>query len=238
MSSYRTQLAELWQECANITRKDIFGPYDKLRPKYCSRKSRWQIDVTAVGMVGKKYRPGGLTILSVNPAGGKADYEPEPDDNRMYKRLKRLRNATDVIDAFKKSNRACSKSYPHWGSMTRFCDQVLEAVRKDIHDIAFLHVVPFRTKDDKGYEMLTSKERRSYLNNGYNKLLKKQLDTLSPERIVAMDKPSNEIALKYKYEVAPDMAVTYYTRGRGTAHGAQAQREKTLRELSRMYSGE
>lgn len=227
MSSFRQQAAELWQECANLTRKDIFGPEDDLRPTYVRKKSRWQIDVVSVGMVGKDYRTGGLVILSVNPSGGKKNYKSKPESNRLYRRLKDFRNSDNVNLAFKKANKAFVRDYPNWSITKNHYNKILVATTHIISDIAFVHVVPFRTKDDKGSTM-----KKIYLDNGYVKHLKRQLDLLSPSHIIAMDRPSEKAAIRYKKESATRIKVTYYNRG----YHASAAREKTLKKLKRMYS--
>ena len=232
MSSFRKQAAELWQECANITREKIFGTEDALRPVYRLSSLNWQIDVAAVGMVGENYEPGGLAILSVNPAGGKDDYQRNHPPskrqraNEMYERMRDLRDSKFALHAFEQSNKAILESYPDWGSMADYCNQILDAVDKRFRDIAYLHVVPFRTTGDDGSEM-----DESYLNNGFGKHLKGQLDILAPSHIIAVDRPSKEFAKLYQL-FDRNVRVTYFTRGRA-AHG---QRANTLKELSAMYS--
>ena len=232
MPSYRTQVAELWQECANLTREDIFGPDDDLRPKYDRRKSRWQIDVTAVGMVGKRYESGGLVILSVNPAGGKDDYKPCPKANKMYRRLEDLRNSQNTRIAFEKANKAFIRDFPNWSITKAHYNKILMATNKEINDISFVHVVPFRTRNDKGSAMNSKKKDQIYLDNGYEKHLKRQLDILSPSHIIAMDRPSEKAALRFQENFESKIEITWYNRG---YHAAES-RKKTLKRLKRMYS--
>ena len=161
MPSFRKQAAELWQKCAKLTREDVFGEEDALRPRYKRKSVRWEADVTAVGMVGKNYRTGGLVILSVNPSGGKKNYKSKPESNRLYRRLKDFRNSDDVNLAFKKANKAFIRDYPNWSITKNHYNKILEATTHIISDIAFIHVVPFRTRDDKGSTM-----KKIYLDNG------------------------------------------------------------------------
>ena len=233
MSLFRQQAAELWQQCANLTREDIFGPDDDLRPMYRRSLLNWQIDVTAVGMVGKNYEPGGLAILSVNPAGGKENYQSNHSTSRkqraneMYERMRDLRNSKYILHAFEKSNEAILNDYPDWGSMANYCRDILRAVNRNFNDISYLHVVPFRTKGDKG-----STINKRYLDNGYDKHLKNQLGMLSPSHIIAVDRPSETAAKRYQHEHDPQMKVTYFTR----KHDAHLGRDETLKKLSRVYS--
>ena len=237
MSSFRERAAELWQECANITREDIFGADDALRPVYKRTLLNWQIDVAAVGMVGERYEPGGIVILSVNPAGGKENYQSNHSPSRkqrsdeMYERMKDLRNADSVLLAFEESNKAILNNYPDWASMANYCNEILTAVNRVFRDIAYLHVVPFRTIGDKGSEMNASEVGKSYLINGFGKHLKRQLDILAPSHIITVDRPSEDAANRYQL-FDRNVRVTYFTRGRA-AHGRRAD---TLKELSAMYS--
>ena len=238
MLSFRKQAAELWHECAKITREDIFGPEDTIRPAYKRTLLNWQIDVTAVGMVGQRYEPGGLVILSVNPAGGKDNYQSNHSPSKkkradeMYERMRNLRNADRILDAFEKSNSAILNNYPDWGSMTDYCNQILDSANKVFRDIAYLHVVPFRTRGDKGSEMNSSEVGKSYLRSGFYIHVKRQLDILSPSHVIAVDRSSEDAANLYQRLFDPDMTVTYFTRG----HTAYAQRTDTLKELSRIYA--
>ncbi len=227
MSSFRKQAAELWQLCATLTRKDIFGEDDDLRPKYKCSAINWEADVTAVGMVGKNYEPRGLVILSVNPAGGKCDYRPRPDAERMYRRLKRLRNSQNALDDFEKVNRAFAKDFSNWRITNHHYSKILKATKKAINDIAFVHVVPFRTRCDKGSTM-----SRRFLDNGYDNHLFRQLDLLAPKHIIAMDRPSERAAIRFKEESGSKIAVNYYNRG----YHASDARKKTLKKIKRAYS--
>ncbi len=226
MPSFRKEVAEIWQQCANLTRKDIFGDGDDLRPKYECSAVDWEVDVAAVGMVGKNYSPRGLVILSVNPAGGKCEYRPKPDAKRMYKRLKRLRDSRNTLDDFEKVNRAFIKDFGNWRITNHYYRGILKATKKSIKDIAFVHVVPFRTRGDNGSKMSTR-----YLNCGYDKNLSRQLDVLSPKHIIAMDRPSQKAALRFKEESRSKVRVIYYNRG----YDAGAARKKALKRLKRMF---
>jgi hypothetical protein len=80
----RQELADLWRDGAQITRQDIFGLADALRPVYSTVQAEMtdQIDVPAVGMVGLQYR-GELALLSVNGAGGRDNPPNSDSSNRM-----------------------------------------------------------------------------------------------------------------------------------------------------------
>ena len=226
MPSFRKQVAEIWQQSANLTRKEIFGEEDDLRPKYKFSAVDWEAGVTAVGMVGNNYTPHGLVILSVNPAGGKCEYKPKPEAKRLYKRLKRFRDSRNTLGDFEKLNRAFIKDFDNWRITNHHYRRILRSTGKTTKDIAFVHVVPFRTRGDSGSSM-----SKRYLDNGYAKHLSRQLALLSPKHIIAMDRPSERAALRFKEESRSKVRVIYYNRG----YHAAADRKKTLKRLERMF---
>ena len=231
--SRRRGIAELWRQGARLIRADIFGPDDPLRPVYENRGNLdWQVDVAAVGMVGTGYRPGGLAILSINPAGGSPMSRTNFLSDRMYEGFKHLRNAAkgrDALAAFEESNKAFIASMQNWGSMTSYLKQIREAMSWDYEDIAYLYVVPFRTRGDNGSQMERTIRGRDHIGKGYEKHLKGQLDLLSPRLVVAMDKPSNTIGQRYRDGADPDIEVVYFPRKRD----AHSERNEVLRDLAR-----
>lgn len=231
--SRRSEIAEVWRRDARLTRGDIFGPDDPLRPVYENRGNLdWQIDVAAAGMVGTGYRPGGLAILSINPAGGSSTSRTDFLSDRMYEGFKHLRIAAKgrhALAAFEESNKAFITSMQSWGSMTRYLEQIRKAMSWDYEDIAYLYVVPFRTRGDNGSQMERTIRGRNHIEKGYENHLKGQLDLLSPGLLVAMDKPSNSIGQKYREGADPNMEVVYFPRKRD----AHSERNEVLQELAK-----
>ena len=233
MFSNRSQIAELWCRCARLRRTDIFGPADPLRPSYARPGNlAWQVGVAAVGMVGANYKSGGLAFLSINPAGGSEHFRTNQLSERMYQGFKGLQNPTEPggeLTAFEEMNAAVLPSMPYWASMGKNLEKIREAMKWRYEDIAYLYVVPFRTKGDKGSAMAGSQRGRSYIEQGYEKHLKGQLALLSPGKIIAMDRPSNEIAERYRDEEVPELDVVYFTR----KPDAHAERDKILQQLTK-----
>ncbi len=234
--SDRSEIAELWRQGAQLARGDIFGSDDSLRPVYEGQSAlEDQVDIAGVGMVGARYPSGGLAILSINPAGGSRTSRTDFRSDRMYERFKDLRDAVEgdcAVDAFEDSNKAFIASMRHWGSMTGYLTQIQGAMKWNHEDIAYLYVVPFRTRGDKGSRMTQSRRGRDHIEQGYRKHLKGQLDLLSPGLIVAMDKPSYDTAVRYRDEVSPTMDVEYFPRKRDDHSG----RKEALRRLGKYAS--
>ena len=227
MSSVRNQVAKVWHESASLTRKDLFGPGDELRPEYQNSQLNWQIDVPAVGLVGKHYEPGGLALLSVNPAGGKDDFTSNSLSDKVYERSKDLQRPGNIPQRFEASNKAIIASIPEWGFTKRMSNMVLEASGKRWDDISFLYLVPFRIRGDGGSRM-----NRKYLDSGYTNHLRVQLKALSPGHIIAMDRPSEKAASTYETEPQSKMKVIYFT----GKHDAHAERKQMLKIIRREFS--
>ena len=222
----RPQLADLWHDAAQITRRHIFGPSDSLRPVYPdeNRVLLDQIDVPAVGMVGPSYRSD-LAILSVNGAGGKIDHRSLPSSDTMYEAVRRLRDAASgasALEAFEVLNQAVMASMPDWGVTRQHIGKILEAADKSLEEISYLYLVPFRTRGDAG-----SRIPDAFLDAGYRHHLVRQLRCVAPALIIAIDRPSERAALRYREE-APTTEVIYCTR----KHDAHAERARTLAAIS------
>ena len=218
----RTDVAELWHECAQLSRRDIFGPADKLRPKYKRHSLGWQIDVATFGMVGGDYDQNGVVILSVNPAGGKYDNTSDFLDDRVYERFRDVRDPSPNASAretFEAINDAYRSAMPRW-TITRHYRKIWTALGKHVDDFSFLQVVPFRTAGDNGSSM-----SREYIMKGYERHLKKQLFLLAPGMIIAMDRPSKAVGELYRHESGTEIKVRYWNRG---YHVSDAERFEEL----------
>jgi len=68
----REDLALVWHQCAQIRRSEVFAESDTLRPKYDEPSGRMtaQVDIPAIGTVGRNYHTHRVSFVSVNPAGG------------------------------------------------------------------------------------------------------------------------------------------------------------------------
>lgn len=225
----RQGLANLWRDATQITREDIFGPDDELLPLYPGRNGELaqQARIPAVGMVGPNFH-GTLAILSVNGAGGKAGHQSIPSSDRMYARIRELQEAEPgplTLGAFEALNAAVMGSMPDWGVTQQHTKKILGSAKHKLDEVAYLYVVPFRTKDDAG-----SKMPSPYLDAGYTKHLVHQLRALRPALIIAIDRPSEKAAHRFRAE-SPVTEVIYYTRKRD----AHDERKKTLAEIARMF---
>jgi len=89
-------MASLWHAGAQLTRADIFGRADPLRPGY-DTLSNSIVEAglgSSMGMVGAAYLPSSLSFVSVNPAV-ESGREILPADDELYRMVEQLRDAKD-----------------------------------------------------------------------------------------------------------------------------------------------
>jgi len=224
-------MASLWHAGAQLTRADIFGRADPLRPGYdtLSNSIVEQVSVPAMGMVGAAYLPSSLSFVSVNPAGGKRGAKSSPADDELYRMVEQLRDAKDEssqVNSFEDLASSFTASMPTWTIWRQYIDPVLAAISKTLEECAYLYLVPFRTRGDTGSTM-----PEQFAAAGYARHLYRQLQLLRPGLIIAMDRLSERYALKWAAEQANQPVVFYFTRKRD----AHAERKLLLAEIRNRF---
>lgn len=226
-SASRSELAAVWQQRARLTRADIFGNDNLLMPIV----ELVDAVTAAPGFVGERYRRGGMAILSINPAGGKKGYVATEADRQMYATFRALRDASPEgrLAAFEQASAAMIAEMPKWRRLYgRHVGKILDALGLELADIAYLHLVPFRTRGDRGYEL---NRKPNVLANGYERGLRAQLMALAPGRIIAIDKLSDEVARRYAATVSPQPDCRYWPR-EFVAHAERARMFQQLKQLA------
>lgn len=214
----RSTLARLWHERAKITRKDIFGSADaNLRPL----SSLSQADVTAPGMVGEKFESGGLAIVSVNPAGGKATFRPTAGDGKLYEAAKGIAQSDDV-PAFERMNQAYRLGMPSWGAQWRHINAILTAANRSLWQLAYPYLVPFRTRDDLGSAL-----KQDVVDRGYKSGFIEIMRELQPALVIPVDRHSEAAVHRLKSETSMPFDIIYYTRQQN-AHATRAETLLTI----------
>ena len=220
---FRNGVAELWRSRSSISREHIFGPDDSLRP--ISNQS--DVDTAAVGAMGENYIAGGLALLSVNPAGGKDDAVASKSDKEMYQLFRSLRDATptDVALRLRQASDVVFRQMPGWTVYNQHIAPILDALARNRHDIAYIYVVPFRTRGDKAALI-----KPAMVDNAWREGLELQLASLKPGTIVTIDRISESIANRYAEMADHPVVVWYYTRKRD----AHAERRETLKKMAEL----
>lgn len=215
----RSSLAKLWHARAQITRQEIFGLADGiLRPVATSS----QADVAVPGMVGEKYKSGGLAIVSVNPAGGNDNFRPTSGDAKLYEAAKAIGN-TDDVQTFEQMNQAYRLGMPAWGAQWRHVNAILTATRHSLLQLAYPYLVPFRTRGDKGSAL-----KQEIIDRAYGSGFVEIMQELRPGMVIPVDRHSEAAVRKLKVDTSMQFEIIYYTRQQN-AHAARAE---TLQKIA------
>ena len=199
---------------ASLTRAEIFGDDEILMPKTELEDAR-----TAVpGMVGFDYEAGGFLLLSINPAGGRDGAESRLSDRAMYSAFRTFAQSGALAD-FEHVNEIVGREMPTWTVYRQHTKPILDALTVKVRHIAYVNVVPFRTRGDQG-----AKIPSKYVYQSVDLGLHAQLVALSPKLIVALDRHSERVANLLRAQTKDPWHVVYYTRKRD----AHADRRATL----------
>jgi len=211
--NFQESLARSWRNRATVSRAEVFGVEDPLRPN----SNLSDVDTAAPGMVGPNYQLGGIVLLSINPAGGKDDAVGSTADKKMYQTFRDLRVASppESVNCFETLNNTFQDELPGWAIYGRHIAPILNALNASLTEIAYIYVIPFRTRGDKAALI-----RPGMVENAWNAGLAQQLSVLQPGTIVALDLSSNKIAERYAQSKMRNVKIWYYPRKRD-AHAAR-----------------
>lgn len=188
---------------ANLMRSQLGVDTPKLLPT--SAISHRHIAVP--GFVGENYRPPDMCLVSVNPAGGKDAYQSSRGDDQIYCAADALAKADDVQmeGALTAAAAAFVDAMPSWGSQWRHVKDILNAINRSLDEIAYVYLVPFRTRGDSGYTIAAPVLNASFA-SGFVELM----TAVAPCLVIAMDRPSEAAARKWTQTGGGD--VVYYPR--------------------------
>jgi hypothetical protein len=224
----RADLAVLWHRCAQIRRSEVFSEADVLRPTYNDDlRMEAQVDVPAVGTVGRNYAHHGIAFVSVNPAGGKPTSSSTVSDDHLYDAFRRVRDAdtsSDITEAFESMVAQFGICVPSWTIWRQYIGPILGALNVRFDDVCYLYLVPFRTRGDAGSSMSAQ-----FTRSAYEEHLERQLSTTRPTLLVAVDRPSETYCRLWAKGATDSAEVFYYTRKRD----AHAERQVLLTQLAR-----
>jgi len=216
------KLVKAFQRRATLTREQLGVDGAKLRPISALQ----HVDIAVPGYVGKEYRSGGLCLVSVNPAGGRDNYSPSTGDQLIYQAAAKLssgeradQSARDLEDL----GNAFVSAMPFWGAQWGHVRNIISAANVDLTSIAYVYLVPFRTKGDAG-SSLPVPVIQSALRHGFFEIL----NVLDPALVITMDRPSQRATEQWSDRHRRG-EVLYYTRKRDDHAG----RARFLDELRR-----
>jgi hypothetical protein len=136
-----------------------------------------------------------------------------------------VRTSAD-LGAFENLNKAFVQGMPHWGPQWRVIESILAATKKQLSEIGYPYLIPYRTRGDAG-----SRLPSAVLENGYSTGFGEIIRALSPAHVVAVDRPSESACMRILSEFDVGFQLTYLTRKRD----AHAERATTLSALSAKF---
>jgi hypothetical protein len=213
-----------FQQRARLSRGQLGVDGPKLRLISATQ----HVDIAVPGYVGSEYRSGGLCLISVNPAGGKDDYSPSAGDQLIYQaaaRFSSAETANDSSPSLETLGTSFVSAMPFWGAHWGHVRNIISAADVDLRSIAYVYLVPFRTRGDAGSSLpvpVLQNARR----HGFFDLL----DALEPALVITMDRPSQKAAEQWS-DRHGNAEVLYYTRKRDD-HAGRARFLEGLRSRS------
>lgn len=185
-TDYRRSLAIHFHRLTRISRHDLFGEADsQLRPKNLPTDN----ETMFAGFVGSKYVCGkGLLLLGINPGGGGDSYAKRiSEDEVFYPRLHAFKSANDdsILEHFENINESFVRIVKGW-KLWRIFKPTLIAAALDLDDVAYMNIVPYRTRANK---MPPIAARRT----SWDKIVAPTSEVLCPRAIIALGKKAGSV---------------------------------------------
>jgi hypothetical protein len=141
------------------------------------------------GYVGLNYVLGqGLLLLAINPGGGGDAYTCRiPEDEVFYPLLAQFKSATptNVVTSFEQVNEAFARIVQSW-NLWRILEPTLRAAGRRLEEVAYMNVVPYRTRGDK---MPPIAARRT----AWNLIVDPTIRLLAPRAIITLGKKAGSV---------------------------------------------
>ena len=168
-------IIDVFHQVAQLRREDLF-----LDDRAMPITHREDAKTAATGWVGPDYEAGSIVLVGVNPGGGGDGYRGNPTDAELYQRLRAFRDAkgNDRGAAFAALNDAwlsIQKTHSIW----RVVVAVLNATGLRASQVAFMNMLPFRTREDKPAPV-------SVMASAWRLAAEPQIRVLAPAAIVSL----------------------------------------------------
>lgn len=185
----REALALHFRELVKFERSEIFGPADvDYRPINLPSDSTTMF----AGFVGPDCRPGSCLILAINPGGGGDAYiERTKEDERFYPLLHRFKASIgdEVLASFEAINIAFMPIVQKW-NLWRILGPTLEATGRPLDQVAYMNVVPYRTRGDKTPPVAAQRV-------AWERIVAPTIALLRPRALVALGKKADKIVTRW-----------------------------------------
>lgn len=197
-----SEITRAFHDTAKLGRREIFADTD-IKPITAIQDA----ETPAPGWVGPDWA-GGTLLVAINPGGGGDKYRRNSDDDRLYSTFRTFRDA-DGADAQADAFRSLSQTWmeaQRGHNIWRIIRPIAEATGESIDQLAFINVLPFRTRENK----LPS---RKVMQETWRLAAKPQILALDPARIIALGKKAWDVLTRF--DVPESTEVILFKRGIG-----------------------
>lgn len=218
-----SQIVTAYHRAASLEREAVFAD-TKLTPITQLNNAR----TAAPGWVGRNWHLGGTMLMAINPGGGGDNYRLNPSDEHLYALIRHFKAASinNQEDALMELSDASAR-FQKTHNIYRIIAPILSALNCSSEDIAFLNVLPFRTRDNAPAGSGT-------LRRAWDVATCHQVEALKPKRIIALGRKAFDalaaVGATSKYDVI------YFKRGIGDSYVTQ-EAQTVIQTLRRSCDG-
>jgi hypothetical protein len=223
----RQELAVHFHRLTSVSRADVFGAAESLlRPMNLPADS----ETMFAGYVGPAYAEEcGLLFLAINPGGGGDTYVSRTaEDEIFYPLLLNFKAAEShlIADGFERINVAFATIVKGW-NLWRILGPTLQASGRELSEIAYMNVVPYRTRQDK---MPSVSARRT----AWEKIVLPTIAQIRPRAIVTLGKKAGSVVDSLltgdieHYCVPRTIGDTYVSDAASAAHAEMRRRLQSV----------
>jgi hypothetical protein len=187
MKISRNIAAHHFHSLAQIEREDLHLGDEKYLPLYLQDDAR----VMTIGYVGKNYERGkGIMLLGINPGGGGVKFASgrSAEDKLFYPNLYEFK-ATGSLESLAQINKAYTQVLPLW-NLWRILGPTIEAAGRTFDEIAYMNVVPYRTRDDKTPPVATQRQ-------SWTHIVEPTLELLQPNAMVSLGMKAGKVVQRF-----------------------------------------
>lgn len=169
------EIVQAFARIARLERQEVFDD-ERLMPK----TSVDDAIQAAPGWVGSSW-DGGTLLVGINPGGGGDNYRGNPSDKALYDACRRLKEAHSALDQ-KEALGALSNFWmqtQRTHNIWRIISKIIDATGERESDIAFMNILPFRTRED-------ALPRRREIGKVWTMATQPAISALGPTRIIAL----------------------------------------------------
>jgi hypothetical protein len=176
----------------------------------------------APGWVGSKWK-GGTLLVGINPGGGGDEYRRNPTDDLLYSLLRAFRDAASAaeqrarFEALSKEWIAIERSHRIW----RIIGPILDATGETESEVAFMNILPFRTRMDKPAPIRA-------IEAAWARSAHAQVKALAPRRIIALGKKAWNTFNRFELPATSELIL--FKRGIGDSY-IPAESQAVLAQL-------